>query len=371
MASDRVSDRASATSGEAQVGNGSRDSGAREDGQGGGGPLKRRSARGRCIAVTGANTFLGRNLVGLLEEDESVRRIVVLDLRNPRSAGAKTVFYEMDLTQPAVESRIAEIFHAEQVDALAHLAFAANPTQATAWAHELESVGTMHVLAACGRHRLRKLVMKSSVLAYGPKRSNPNFLTEDHELRGVPGSHFFDDKVDVERQVQRFAERHGDCCVTVLRMATILGPSIDNYVVRWLSRRVVPTVMGHDPLVQFLHEVDAVASLKLALDRDAPGAFNIVGEGVLPISTVIRLAGRLSMPIPYPVFRAIAELLWVAQLSEAPAAFVAALRYLCVADGRRARGALGFRPVYSSRDAVLDFEGALRLREARLLHEST
>ena len=358
---------AGASSGETQVGSGARNGG----GEGGSVPLKRRSSRGRCIAVTGANTFLGRNLVGLLEEDESVRRIVVLDLRNPRSAGPKTVFYELDLTQPAVESRIAEIFHAEQVDALAHLAFPANPTQATAWAHELESVGTMHVLSACGRHRLRKLVVKSSVLAYGPNPQNPNFLTEDHELRGVPGSHFFDDKVDVEQQVRRFAERHPDTCVTVLRMATILGPSIDNYVVRWLSRRLVPTVMGHDPLVQFLHEVDAVAALKLALDRNAPGAFNIVGEGVLPISTVIRLAGRLSMPIPYPMFRAIAELLWVAQLSEAPAAFVAALRYLCVADGRRAQGPLGFRAVYSSRDAVLDFEGALRLREARLLHEAT
>jgi UDP-glucose 4-epimerase len=50
---------------------------------------------------------------------------------------------------------------------------------------------------------------------------------------------------------------------------------------------------------------------------------------------------------------------------------VATLRYLCVADGSRARSALGFRPMYSSRDAVLDFEGALRLREARLLHETT
>jgi UDP-glucose 4-epimerase len=133
----------------------------------------------------------------------------------------------------------------------------------------------------------------------------------------------------------------------------------------------VPTVMGHDPLVQFLHEVDAVAALKLAIDREVPGAFNIVGEGVLPISTVVKLAGRLGLPIPYPLFRRIAGLLWVAQLSEAPPQFVAALRYLCVAEGARARGQLGFRPVYSSRDAVLDFEGALRLREARLLHEAT
>jgi UDP-glucose 4-epimerase len=61
----------------------------------------------------------------------------------------------------------------------------------------------------------------------------------------------------------------------------------------------------------------------------------------------------------------------VAQLSEAPPAFVAALRYLCVADIELARRSLGFVPAYTSRDAVLDFEGALRLREARLLQRTT
>ena len=211
----------------------------------------------------------------------------------------------------------------------------------------------------------------STVLVYGPSPSNPNFLDEDHPLNGLHGAPFVDDKIDVEQQVRKYADEQRNCCVTVLRMAPILGPTIRNYVVRWLSRRLVPTVMGHDPLIQFLHEVDAVAALKLALDREVPGAFNIVGDGVLPISTVVRLAGRLGMPIPYPFFKRLAGLLWVAQLSEAPPSFVAALRYLCVADGARARTVLGFRPVYTSRDAVLDFEGALRLREARLLNEAT
>jgi UDP-glucose 4-epimerase len=336
-----------------------------------GSPLRRRAARGRTIALTGVNTFLGRNLVNLLEEDDAVGRVVILDVKNRAIPSKKSVFYEIDLTQPAVESRVAEILHAEQVDTLAHLALVANPTQATAWAHELESVGTMHVLAACRKHRLRKLVVPSSTLVYGPHPTNPNFITENHPLRGLRGSHFVDDKIDVESQVRSFAAESNQCVVTVLRLSPLLGPTVDNYVARWLSRRLVPTVMGHDPLVQFLHEVDALAALKLALERDVPGAFNIVGEGVLPISTVVRLAGRLAVPIPYPIFHRLAALFWVAQLSEAPPSFVAGLRYLCVADGARARHVLGFRPVYSSRDAVLDFEGALRLREARLLHEVT
>jgi UDP-glucose 4-epimerase len=123
--------------------------------------------------------------------------------------------------------------------------------------------------------------------------------------------------------------------------------------------------------VQVLHEVDGGAPHKLAVDQPVAGAFNVASEGVLPLSTVVKLVGRLSVPIPYLLLRQLAALLWVAQLSEAPPAFVAALRYLCVADIELARRSLGFVPAYTSRDAVLDFEGALRLREARLLQRTT
>src|SRR5690606_59256 len=107
-----------------------------------------RSSR-RTVAITGADSFLGRNLIGLLEEDEGYGRLVALDVRRPRTAGHKTRFYEVDLTHPGVEARLAEILVAEEVDTLVHLAFLSSPTAAEAWAHELESVGTMHVLNAC------------------------------------------------------------------------------------------------------------------------------------------------------------------------------------------------------------------------------
>lgn len=320
--------------------------------------------------MTGANTFLGRNLVGLLEEDPGVTRIVILDVRKPDTAGTKSVYYDLDLMQHGAGARIAEIFNAEQVSTLAHLAFVQNPTQATAWAHELESVGTMHLLDACRKRSPDAVVVSSTSLVYGPHPQNPNFLQEDHPLRGVSGSSYVDDKIEVERQVERYAKEERSRAVTVLRFAPILGPTVDNYVARWLSRRFVPTVMGHDPLVQFLHEIDAVVALKLAVDAPVAGAYNVASAGVLPISTVVKLAGRVALPIPYPLFRQIAGLLWVAQLSEAPPAFVTALRYLCVVDGQRARSVLGFVPAYTSRDAVLDFEGALRLREARLLRRT-
>src|SRR4051812_39838952 len=93
----------------------------------------------RVIAVTGAASFLGTNLIELLQEDERVQRVVALDIKAPSTAGPKTRMYEVDLTQPTAEARMAEILAAERVDALVHLAFLSSPSHAAAWAHELES----------------------------------------------------------------------------------------------------------------------------------------------------------------------------------------------------------------------------------------
>jgi UDP-glucose 4-epimerase len=335
--------------------------------------------RGRIVAVTGACSFLGRNLVGVLEEREDVERIVVCDVASPPTAGRKSRAYRVDLTQPAVGARLTEILRAERATELAHLAFLASPTTSEPWAHELESVGTMHVLNACRESPVERVVVSSQTLLYGAHPSNPNFLTESAPLRGLRGARgsfgrgecsFLGDKIEAEREVARFAEERPETSVAVLRFAPILGPTVRTWATRWLSRRLVPTLMGFDPLVQLVHEMDAVSALVLALDpsrRRARGAFNVVGQGVLPISTLIKLAGRAALPIPGPLLTRGTELLWMAGLNEAPSAFVDFLRHLCVADGGRARRELGFVPSYTTKEAVLDFGGALRLREAHLL----
>jgi len=324
----------------------------------------------RAIAVTGASGFLGSHLVGSLEEDERVARIVAIDVHPVPTAGRKTRLYEVDLTQPTADSRLAEILAAERVDAIAHLAFLSSPTHATAWAHELESVGTMHVTVAARHAQVRKLVLWSQTWLYGAHPSNPNFLTERQPLRAPATDPYFADKIEAEEQARKLGQRSTGAIVTVLRTAPILGPNIHNAFTRYLARRFVPTMMGFDPLVQFLHEVDAIAAIHLALLRDVPGTFNVVGDGVLPLSTAIKLAGRVAVPIPHPIAETIATVAWVAQLAEVPPSFLKYLRFLCVADGQKARAELGFQPAYTSREALLDFVSAQRLRDVKLLSET-
>src|SRR5215212_11787117 len=202
---------------------------------------------GRVVAVTGACTYLGSELLRRLE------------------------YVKLDLTQPTVDGELATLLSRYKVDTFVHGAFLSHPTHAAEWAHELEDVGTMHVLNACAGVEPRRLIMVSTTLVYGAHPKNPNFLTEESELRGHRDSRFVNDKVRAEKQVQRFAREHSEVEVCILRFAPILGPTVSNMYTRFFSRPVAPVMMGHDPLMQFVHEQDAAYALLKAVESHAVG----------------------------------------------------------------------------------------------------
>jgi UDP-glucose 4-epimerase len=311
----------------------------------------------RVVAITGACHFLGTELIKRLEEDRRYARVLALDIRKPEIPLEKTEYHALDLTVPTVDAELAELLRAEGVDTLVHAAFLSYPTHAAEWAHELEDIGTMHVLNACAEVRPARLVMVSTTLVYGASPHNPNFLTEDHPLRGHADSRFITDKLRAEKQVQRFAAENPATQVAILRFAPLLGPTVTNFFTRFFSRPVSPVMMGYDPLLQFLHESDAVEALERAVTRDVEGVFNIVGKGVLPYTTVLALMGKVPLPMPHFLARSLSKALWVTQVFDSPPSFLDFLRYLCVADGSRARQALGFVPRYDIKRTILDFLG--------------
>jgi len=315
---------------------------------------------GRVVAVTGACTFLGTELVRRLEEDRRYRKVLLLDVREPpvlAEGAQKARFFPIDLTQPTIDADIATLLDREGVDTVVHGAFLSHPTHAAEWAHEFEDVGTMHVLNACAAAQPARLIMVSTTMAYGAYPSNPNFLTEGSELRGHRDSRFINDKVRAEKQALRFAREHPATKVATLRFAPILGPTISNLFTRFFSRPGAPVMMGHDPLMQFVHESDAAWALKLAVDGDAEGPLNVVGKGVLPYTTVLALMGRVPVPMPYLVARQLSKALWATQVFDSPPSLLDYLMYVCVADGARARRELGYSPRFSIKRTILDFLG--------------
>lgn len=320
------------------------------------------------IVVTGTAGYIGGSLLKTLEEDRNVKSVVAVDLKKPSFEIKKTKFYKLDLTETLADVQLAEILKKEKCDTLVHCAFPMTPPKNMAFAHELISIGTMYVFNACAEARVRKVVLASTTDVYGAFPSNPNFLEEDiHEPKGSHQSPFLADKIDAERQALKYAKKHPDRLVTILRFATILGPTVRSYKTRFLRRPIATTILGFDPLVQFIHEEDVIQALKQSLQKDSPGIFNITGDGVLPLSRIIKILGKINLKLPQIGFKTMVQLLWSLDMAPAPASHVNFLRYLCVADGSKAKKILGFVPRFSTKEALLSFVGAERLREINLI----
>lgn len=321
----------------------------------------------RRIAVTGVNGFVGSNLLSRLMMERRFH-LVALDIKKPDFLKKEAVkFYKIDLTQPNVDETILSVVKREAVDTFIHLAFLSSPAPTTAYAHEMEVIGTMSVLHACAEGKVRKLIVGSTTMVYGAHPMNPNFLDENAPLNGAGGYHFVRDKVEVEQLVGKFRKRYPDRIVTVLRPCTIVGPTVQNYATRLLRLPVVTTVLGYDPLFQFIHEEDVIDAFLLAVRKDCSGEYNVVGRGVLPISTLLKLAGKIAVPVAHFVAAPILDVLWGANLSPIPGAHLNYLRYLWVVDGEKAKKELGFTPRYSTKEALENFVGTQRLKDLHLL----
>ena len=308
------------------------------------------SKGGLRVAVTGAAGDLGQLLLPLLEQDADVESILVLDVAKP--AGDKVEFHRVDLTRHDAEGELSEALAEHPVDVFYHLAFLHGPVRDGSLAHELEVIGTMNVLSAVGRARVPRLIVPSLTALYGARGEHPALLSEETPLAGCPGSRYITDKVEVEKQVRSFRDRHPETRVIVLRFAPLFGPRMNNPATRMLAYGVVPTLLGFDPLWQALHEEDAARALSQALSANAEGEFNIVGRGVLPLSTLIRQAGGRPLPLPGPLYRTVLQTMTTLGGPGFPSALLDYMHFGWVANGERAEEELGFVPMFHARDAV-------------------
>ena len=311
------------------------------------------------VAVTGAQSFLGKEVIRRLEEDRRYTKILAIDIRKPDIQMTKTQFHKVDLTLPNADEEVAHALSRERADTLLHLALLSKPTHNKTWAHELEAIGTMYVLNACAACKVHKVILWSLTALYGAHPMNPNFLDEDQKLRGVVESRFFTDKLEAERLARRYRAENHASVVTILRTAHILGRRFNNYVSRFIGAPAVPVMAGYDPVVQLLHEEDAIDAFKLAMDDDFNGQYNIASNGVLPLSTVLAMAGRLAIPVPHFLAFPLAKALWMTQVLDLPPMYFDFLRFLCVADIEKAKREMGFLPRHDIQDIVREYAGAL------------
>lgn len=230
------------------------------------------------VLVTGAAGFIGSNLCdALLAEGFRVRGADNLsagsleNLVQARQAPGFE-FHHVDVADPAAcESMcrgVAAVFHQAALSSVP--ASVAEPERA----HRDTATSTLHLLAACRRHSVRRFMLAASAAGYSERAPQP--LTEDAEL--WPLSPYAAAKIASEQYVKAFSAMGVDG--VSLRYFNVFGPrhsARSSYanVIPAFTRRILDgtslTMYGDGSQTRdFVHVRDVVRANLLALRHPAP-----------------------------------------------------------------------------------------------------
>jgi UDP-glucose 4-epimerase len=288
------------------------------------------------VLVTGACGRLGKRVVRLLHRE---RRVLAVD-RRPFPDKPKDVVHEqVDMRR----KKLKDLFRAEPIEAVVHLGVMHDPRASSAEHHSWNVAGFQKLLEYVAHYQVPKLVVLSSANVYGPQPDNAQFLTEDAPLLG--GARFSEirDLIEVDMLAQGFFWRHAATETVILRPVHILG-GVHNAASNFLRLPTIPTLLGFDPMVQVIHESDVVRAVERALAPGKRGIYNVAGPEPAPLSHLVRMLGKPSLPVPYTLGKAVLKRLWSFRLTNFPAPELDHIRYVCMVDDRKARDELGYMP---------------------------
>ena len=316
---------------------------------------------GRVVLVTGASRYLGGRFARAIAANPAVDRVIGVDVVPPPHDLGAAEFVRADIRNPV----IAKVITRAAVDTVVHMGVIATPSGAGGRVSmkEINVIGTMQLLAACQKAAgVQRLVVKSTGVVYGSSPRDPAMFTEETGAKVLPRSGWGKDSVEVEGYVRSFSWRRPDVDVVTLRLANFIGPHVRTPLTEYFGLPVVPTVLGFDPRLQFVHEDDGIDALIRATLSPVTGVVNVAGDGVILLSHAIRLAGRIPAPVPPALAGSLNQVLRRTGLVDFSREQLRFLSYGRGLDTVRMRTDLGFEPRWSTRAAFEDFVRGRRLR---------
>jgi len=309
---------------------------------------------GRIALVTGVSRDLGRRFARALAAAEGIDRVIGVDVVPPRGDVGGMSFIRADIRTPVIAKVIAK----EDVDTVVHMSVIATPGSAggRGTMKELNVIGTMQLLGACQQSPLvQHLIVKSTSTVYGASSRDPAMFTEEMGPRRSVASGYGKDVIEIEGYVRSFARRRPDVRVTLLRLANVVGPHVVSPMTSYFRLPVIPTVLGFDARMQFVHEHDLNAVLEHAVLSDIPGTFNVAGDGILMLSQAVRRLQRPTLPLPGFAVGQLGSVLRQARLADFSPEQLSFLTFGRGLDTTKMRTVLGFEPSYTTAGAFADF----------------
>lgn len=298
------------------------------------------------VLIPGIAGALGQRVaLRLLDEGHQV---VGIDVRRWWDAPQAVEVHAVDIRKRAAE----DVFRRFRPDCVVHLATVTHLRHVSEEQLRVNLGGTRAVFEHAVRYGVKQVVFVGRHTFYGAAADSPLYHTEDEPPLEVARFPELADLVAADLYAGSTLWRHPEIATSVLRLVYTLGKSHHGTLGAYLSRPRVPTVLGFDPLFQCLSEEDAARAIVLGVEKQLKGVFNVAGPPPLPLSGILRAAGRTELPIPEPLFRFMTGRFGLVRL---PTGALDHLKFPVVVDQRAFEKATGFRHAHDVEEAVRDF----------------
>ena len=301
------------------------------------------------VLIPGIAGTLGRLVAeGLRERGHEVAGI---DRRPWPGAPAGIEVAQVDIRKRAAE----DVFRKLRPDAVVHMAtvnhFAARGEER----YRINLGGTRAVFEHCRRWGVPQCVFAGRHTYYGAAPDSPLYHSEDEPPMGLAAFPELADLVAADLYAGSALWRFPELTTSVLRFCYTFGPSGHGTLATFLRGRVVPAILGFDPLFQFMHERDVVQAIIATLDKKPRGVFNVAGPQPVPLSVLARETGRRLIPIPEVLF---SGMLGRFGLPRLPKGALTHIKYSIVMDSAPFRAATGFAHQVDEVQAMYEFREA-------------
>jgi UDP-glucose 4-epimerase len=244
------------------------------------------------------------------------------------------------------KKKFEDVIRTELPTALVHMGFIRHFRGEERTRHDVNVRGTKQLLDHCTNYGVQKLVVLSSGYVYGAFPENPFYMDEDHPISASRSYPEIRDLVEVDTLASAFIWRYPHIQTCVLRPVNVLGYFVHSMIGQYLKQKRIPTMMGFDPMMQFIHEEDLAEAIALALQHGLRGVFNVVGPGEVPLHTAIRETGGTALPLPEPLVRPLFARMFEWGLWPYPPGALDYLKYPVTLSGKRFIEATHFRPLF-------------------------
>lgn len=225
--------------------------------------------------------------------------VIGVDRRPWDDAPAGVEMHAIDVRKRAAE----ELIRHSQPEAIIHMATVTHLVAATEERYRINLGGTRAVFEHANEYGVEHVIFVGRHTYYGAGAEQALYHHEDDPPMAVSTFPELADLVAADLYAAQSLWRFPKVATSVLRFAYSLGPTGHGTLASFLKGRYVPTVLGFDPLFQFMHERDVADAICATLRARLRGVFNVAGPQPLPLSVIIRETGRKNIPLPEIAFQ--------------------------------------------------------------------